>query len=437
MRIALVFIILASVSAAGEDDQVHWIGDWEEAFRLAKDSGKPVMVCINGLDGETANETTAKTIYHDSWFVPLSRRFVMLVVSTREHAKEGTCPRFGRITCEQHLNCWKDLRANHGDRFLLPGSSTEMISPQHAWFRPDGTLLQRKEYFLDKAELMKRMRTVLAEIAGTSDGENGASTDADAPLDARERAELERLRTAEDAESRRAALGNLLAVGKATAHAELATLLKETDRPELACDLLHGLGRAGIVEARPGAEHHLGDKEPSVRSCAAVCLERLAHKESITPLLRHLRTEREASVRRNICRAIGACAGPVGDKTAAKALLKAAGDEKDRAVRKHAVLALQAYTGESAKLVRRRLERLAANTKDADVRRAAVYVLASIGEARTTIRVLEKVLEEMKEDWERELVRNAIAKLNGEENTLGRATGWLFWEDRDDPARKD
>lgn len=436
-RLAIALVAVAAAGMAEDQGQVQWIGDWEEAFRLARTSGRPVMVCINSLDGERANETTARGIYRDSWFVPLSRRFVMVVVSTREHAKEGPCPRFGAVTCEQHLDCWKELRVNHGDRFLLPGTSNEMISPQHAWFRPDGTLLQRKEYFLDKAELMRRMRAVLAEVSGSSDGEDGAPGDADATLNARERAELERLRAAGDPESRRAALGNLLAGGKATVHAELVALLAETDRPELACALLHALGQAVIADARRCAERRLADREARVRSCAAVCVERLAHGDSVSPLLRHLRTEREAPVRRNLCRALGACGGPAGDRAAAKALLKAAEDDRDKTVRKHAVLALAGYAGEHAKLVRKPLERLASSTGSADVRRAAVFALAHVGDAGTTLGVLEKVLDEMKEDWECELARNAIARLRGEETALDRAIVWLFWEDRDDPARKD
>ena len=93
-------------AGAGDGPQIDWVGDWKEAFRLAKQAGKPVMVCINSKDGEQANERAAKNTYRDPWFVPMTRRFVMMVVSVREHAAEGVCPRFGKVTCEQHLACW-------------------------------------------------------------------------------------------------------------------------------------------------------------------------------------------------------------------------------------------------------------------------------------------------------------------------------------------
>ena len=424
----LLVAIPALPGVAGDDAQVDWVGDWEEAFKLAKKTGRPVMVCINSKDGEQANERAAKEIYHDPWFVPLSRRFVMIVVSTREHDKDGVCPRFGKVTCERHLDCWKALRADHGDRFLLPGTTDEMISPQHAWFRPDGTLLQRKEYELFKPELLKLMRSILVAVEGNSGPVR------DAPLTDRDRAELERLRRG-DKESRWAALGNLIATGKTAVHAALADVAKSTKNKALQRDLLRALGRAQVPGMRPFVERFLKDPDADVRSFAAVCLEDMGDGGAVPALLRRARSEPVSTVRKNLYRALGACGGPAASKGAAKALLKAVSDDKQKMVRKHAALALRSYAGEGAKLVLKKLELAALRTKDRDVQQAMVYALAYLGNEKTTVRVLEKILEKTREDWKQSFVRDAIKKLKGEKGHF--SASWLFYEDRDDPARKD
>ncbi len=434
-------LLLTAVSIAAEKPQIDWIGNWHAAFKQAKETGKPVMVCINSKDGETANETTAHKIYRNPLFVALSRRFVMVLISTREHVKEGTCPRFGAVTCQQHLDCWKELSASYGEKFNVPGTGGDMISPQHAWFTPDGTLLRRKEYFLDKRELTKRMRAVLAEAkraAGAGDEEETPGKNA--PLDGKDKAALERLKHAGDKEARAAALGNLLATDKLAVHAALGELLQSTKSKALKCDLLRGLARAGVLSVRTAAEQLLTNKDAEVRSFAAVALEDLGQKESIPVLLKRVKMERDRMARKNVCRALGVCGGSVADKSAAKALLKAVNSDKQKLVRKHAALALRSYAGEGSKLVLKRLEKAALTTKDPDVRRAIVCALAYVGSPKTTVPVLKKVLEKAREKWEQGFVRGAIQKIKaaaGEEDKFADSAKWLYWEDRKDPARVD
>jgi hypothetical protein len=353
---------VVAVVGAGETPQVAWTGSWEAAFRQAIETRKPVMVCINSKDGERANETTARKIYHDPAFVEWSRRFVMVLVSTGEHAAEGACPRFGQVSCRQHLECWKELKARHGEQFVLSDTPGDMVSPQHAWFTPEGTLLRRHEYFLDKSGLVKRMKATLAEMK-----------------------------------------------------------------------------RARKANAAPGPG---GALDAAVRSCAAVALEKLARAESIAALLKRCKLERDAKARKNVFRALGACGGPAADKAAAKALFKAMASDKQKMVRKHAALALRSYAGDSAELVRRRLEQAVLQAKDKDVSRAIVYVLAHVGAPKTTVPVLKKVMGEAREDWAQAFVRGAIGRITGAsdedaETEFNDAGRWLFWEDRVDPARSD
>ena len=435
MRTISLVVLLAGLAAADEVPQVEWASTWEAAFRQAKDEGKPVLVCINSKDGEQANETTAKEIYHDPLFVALSRKFVMVLVSTREHAKTGPCPRFGKVTCAEHLRCWEDLNAACGETFVVPGSGGDMISPQHAWFAPDGRLLRRKEYLLDKEELMRRMRATLAEL-----GTGGATPGAPGPLEDKERAEFERLKGATDREARTAALGNLLATEKAAVHEALVALLVATKDAALKGDILRALASAQVAAARPAAERLLTDGDTLMRSVAAVSLEILADKEAVPALLKRARAEDDPAARKNVCRALGACGGPAADKAAAKALLDAVGGDKQKMVCKHAALALRGFAGAGAALVRKKLEQAVLRTKDPEVRRGIVYALAFVGDAKTTVPVLEKALAEEHEEWAQNFVLSAIGRVKGvaaagENDPFAEAARWLFWEDSQDPAR--
>lgn len=424
LGLGLALLGLGGTARAGNATQIDWVGDWKQAFQQAKETGKPVMVCINSKDGEQANERAALQTYRDPWFVPMTRRFVMIVVSVREHAAEGICPRFGKVTCKDHLACWKELRTEYGDDFLLPDTTDEMISPQHAWFSPDGKLLQRQEYELFRDQLLKRMRDVLAA--------SGPSPLANAPLDDRDRTALEQA-TKGDKETRWAALGHLFASPKNAVRAALADLLKSTRDKPPRCELLRALGRGKALEVRPAVEALLKDKDPDIRSFAAVCLEEMASADAVPTLIKRAKTERDAMVRKNLYRALGACGGPAADKAAARALLKAVEHDKERMVCKHAALALARYA-EAPSLVRKKLEQLALRVKDQDVRQAVACALAYVGDEKT-VPVLEKMLEKTHDEWRQKFIHSAIGRLQGEKTPF--YTGGLYWEDRDDPARKE
>jgi HEAT repeat protein len=440
MRARWFWLVLLALPAAAEDAerQIDWVGDWDAAFQKAKETERPVMVCINSKDLETANEKTARLIYRDPEFVEHSRKFVMIVISTITHRTNGTCPRFGKVTCAQHLACYKELASRHGEQLATAfAAGGEMITPQHVWLRPDGTLMRRKEYWLEKQELLTRMRKVLDDVADTPEAEAEAPADAkDAPLNEKDKAELHRVETA-DKEGRRAALGNLLATEKTAAYAALVERLQTSKRVDVRCDICRALGRAQVRDARPYIEACLADKSELVRSFAAVGLEELAHVDSVPALIKRSRTEKDTQARKNMYRALGACGGPVADKDAAKALLKAVRGDKQNSNRKHAAYSLRHYkTDEGKKLVVRKLERAALNAKDRGVRGGTVYTLAHIGNEKTTMPVFDKILEKLHDPMSQGFLRLAKRKLRGEPTEFGRSVWFLLWEDREDPARR-
>jgi len=469
-RIALILFVFPLLALSQEDQsakQIQWVGDWEQAFKQAKADNKPVMVCINSIDNEVANNRAAKRTYRDAAFVAATREFVMVIVSIRAHRASGECPRFGVVTCQQHHDCWKELRARHGETFANKAEKGKMISPQHAWFRPDGTLLRRKEYELTKPELLQRMRAVLKDVQGKQDpqGENGANPDGtepgeagpkpdDAagddrlkPLTEQDTAELVRAQKAGAAnkETRRAALANLMATEKVAVHGALVDLLKAT-KADVKCDIIRALGEGQVIDALDALHGLLAkDRDSTVRSFCAVAIEDFGRPESIPFLIKRATKESDTTARKNVLRALGVCGGAAKDKKAAQVLLKKITGDKQILVRKHAGLACAHFKGEEAsKLVLKRLEKLALKIKDDTVRSGVVYALAHIGNVETTLPVFQKLKDRFtknennwRDRWRATFMRAAIKMVKGEGGGFGGRTGrFLFEEDRNDPARQ-
>jgi HEAT repeat protein len=437
----LLLLVPLFATAAPEDRQIEWVGDFDKAFEIAKERKCPVMVCINSKDREKANDKTARDIYHDPEFVAASRNFVMVVLSTIGHKADGPCPRFGIVTCAEHLHCWQVLAAKYGDVFVSNAARGEMITPQHAWFAPDGTLLARKEYWMDKRELLQRMQRALDDLAAKAKEPPEEGPKAEAPgaptLTDAERKDLAKAEDP-DRETRRTALGNLLSTEKPDVRAAVIDLLKRTSDADVKCDIIRALGMAMVLDARTAIEGELDHKDPVVRSFSCVALEALAQKESIEPLMKRLKTERDQQTRKNVCRALGACGGPVADEEVANTLLKAVNGDKQSMIRKHAALSLAKYTGEKASpLVVPKLEQAALKTKDRAVRSGIVYTLALVGNVKTTEPVLQKILEDQHDEYGKAFLRTALKILRHEGGDFGRSLWFLFSEDYQDPARKD
>ena len=192
MRAIFVLLLTAAFAFSAEPEQIDWSPSLKDAFREARTSGRPVMVCINAKEGESANERAAKKTYRHAEFVSLSRKFVMVVISVHDHGSGTLCARFGKIRCKEHTNCYLELKQDYRRQFVVPGTDGEMISPQHAWFEPDGTLLVRREYEMSRSELQKRMKRVLKEVrrAGAkkpSAGPRTGATSGEASLSDKER----------------------------------------------------------------------------------------------------------------------------------------------------------------------------------------------------------------------------------------------------------
>lgn len=118
--------------------QIDWQRSLEAAEALAKAEQRPLLIAVN-MDGESASDRIWRENYRDSAFVAAANRCVCIAASlfrhnARDHDDEGRripCPRFGCITCGEHIAAEPLLFA----KLLADG---ERVAPRHALVMPDG-----------------------------------------------------------------------------------------------------------------------------------------------------------------------------------------------------------------------------------------------------------------------------------------------------------
>lgn len=89
---------------------IPWERTWEDAFAVAQETGKPLLICVN-MDGEIASEHYAGIRYRQPEIAELYEPYVCVIASVyrhtpRDHDHEGNripCPRFGHVTCGEHI----------------------------------------------------------------------------------------------------------------------------------------------------------------------------------------------------------------------------------------------------------------------------------------------------------------------------------------------
>lgn len=87
-----------------------WQRTWEDAVSVARETGKPILVCIN-MDGEIASEHYAGIRYRQPEMAALYEPYVLVVASVYRHSPRDyddagrriPCPRFGGVTCGEHI----------------------------------------------------------------------------------------------------------------------------------------------------------------------------------------------------------------------------------------------------------------------------------------------------------------------------------------------
>ncbi len=89
---------------------IVWQRTYEDAVQVSEETGKPILVCVN-MDGEIASEHYAGIRYRQQEIAELYAPYVCVIASTYrhnprdydEHGERLLCPRFGSVTCGEHI----------------------------------------------------------------------------------------------------------------------------------------------------------------------------------------------------------------------------------------------------------------------------------------------------------------------------------------------
>ncbi|MBM4015239.1 MAG: hypothetical protein FJ293_09800 [Planctomycetes bacterium] len=139
---------------------------WEDAVAVAREEGKLVLICVN-MDGEIASEHYAGVRYRDPAAAKLYDPYVCVLATTyrhtpRDHDENGErilCPRFGSVTCGEHIAIEPFLYAN-----FMEG---QRVAPRHIAVELDEQGLTGKElhdvfYAFDVQSVLDQIETTAA-----------------------------------------------------------------------------------------------------------------------------------------------------------------------------------------------------------------------------------------------------------------------------------
>ncbi len=117
---------------------IPWQRTFDDALKVSKATGAPILVCVN-MDGEIASEHFAGVRYRDPATAKALERYVCVVASVYRHTARDydelgqrvLCPRFGTVTCSEHIACEVELYAKYFEG--------KRISPRHLMLNLDGS----------------------------------------------------------------------------------------------------------------------------------------------------------------------------------------------------------------------------------------------------------------------------------------------------------
>ncbi len=423
-------LILAACAGGGDGGAapvkgIEWEASWEAALARAKEENRPIAVCIN-MDGERANDTLAKKTYKDRSVVSVSQHTVNLFASLDVHGS-GPCARAGKaITCAEHLDVEKAVRAALG----LEGSQGRVIAPQHVFTGPDGSVLLSVPYAVTKGELLwcwtEAVRRVSPDDAPKQPSSarpprrlvvGGVAADASGGGKALSHEELVELK--EDMQKGRIRGGGLREKMEGILRSDdpialelIWTLLNSRwvmRASEEIPPLLHAIGQVGHEQFWEVLVPWCAWSEVEHRLEAVVALEQLRVPDAVKGLLERWKREEHTDVRNAIIRALAAT-GPEEAK-ARRVVLAAAKSTKDKEAdqRVHAVIGCADLA--DAKGVRGVLEPALAKG-DARTRAAAAWTVAVRREAELE-EVLRTALAAEVDALAREAVEAALDALAG------------------------
>ena len=431
-------------SVAGE---IAWKATVDEAFEAGKKENKPIFVAINAakVDGghpEPAGKELREHVYVDPTVVARSQSFVCVLLRP-----DGSSADFAVLR----------------QRFSIDG---QIVSPQHIFAYPDGTLIDRREYWsyragqesvdallslMDKALAANRMKAGLppeppaptapagpggAPPPAPGSGEPGKPTDPSAPAPQDPRAAwinalLAKVRAGSaDAPARDAAIHELVKGDqKGDCIEALCTVLLELKKdPDSQIAILKALGKPGLEIVVNAVASLLDDKHDEVRSNAAVTLEYVGSAQAIDALTKRLSRDKEEVPWSNACRALGRCGAK--QEPVRKALLREMTSAKSARMFVGPVIGL-AYFEKDAE-VARALEKSIKKEGDYVKRGYMLWCLSEVGDPKSADFVKKEVMANEKDARALAFQRAIYNLLAGSDDGTARGTidggmGFISW----------
>ena len=140
-----------------------WQRTWDDAVSVSKETGKPILVCIN-MDGEIASEHYAGHRYRQPEVAALYAGYVTVIASVYRHTPRDyddagqriPCPRFGGVTCGEHIAIEPVIY----EKFC----NGERVAPRHIAVSLDGEEVYDVYYTNDTASVFDAIREGRAKL---------------------------------------------------------------------------------------------------------------------------------------------------------------------------------------------------------------------------------------------------------------------------------
>ena len=141
---------------------IQWQRTWDDAQIVSRETKKPILICVN-MDGEVASEHYAGIRYRRPETASLYAPYVCVIASVyrhnpRDYDEEGRrilCPRFGSVTCGEHIAIEPLLFEQFFDG--------KRIAPRHIAIELDKREMYDVYYAWDTDTIFNSLRKGIAE----------------------------------------------------------------------------------------------------------------------------------------------------------------------------------------------------------------------------------------------------------------------------------
>jgi tetratricopeptide (TPR) repeat protein len=141
---------------------ITWQRSWEDAVKVSRQTKKPILICVN-MDGEIASEHYAGVRYRRPETASLYEPYVCVIASVYRHTPSDydengervLCPRFGSVTCGEHIAIEPALY----DQFF----DGQRVAPRHIMVELDKSETYDVYYAWDTDSVFQAIRTGIEE----------------------------------------------------------------------------------------------------------------------------------------------------------------------------------------------------------------------------------------------------------------------------------